>query len=151
MKNRQKKVVDSRFARGRGDYARIIRAIEKEGRCPFCPDNFKYHRKPILKRRASWFITEASWPYKNAARHFIILGTRHIERFEKIAVSDWRAIMFLASWAIRRFKIRGGGLAMRFGETRFTGATVCHIHAHLIVPELNRKTKTAKTVLFPIG
>jgi len=40
---------------------------------------------------------------------------------------------------------------MRFGDSSVTGATVLHIHAHLIVPKINEKTKKARVVRFPIG
>lgn len=39
---------------------------------------------------------------------------------------------------------------MRFGNTDYTGATVSHLHAHLIYPEVD-KSKKSKTVNFPVG
>jgi ATP adenylyltransferase len=146
-----KKVVDPRFSGGRGDYAAVIRAIQKEGHCPFCPENFKYHRKPILKRHGSWFITRASWPYKNTQHHFILLGTKHKEQFHELKNTDWAHITWLIRWTIKKYNIKGGGMALRFGETTYTGATVCHLHAHLIVPVIDKKKNRAKTVRFPIG
>ncbi len=146
----KKKVVDPRFARGR-EYRGVIRKIAEKGHCPFCPENFKYHKHPTLRRAGRWFITKSSWPYKNTRFHFLILGTAHKEKFEELSLGDWRNITALAGWAIKKFKIRGGGLALRFGETVYMGATVCHLHAHLIVPNINPKTKKAKTVVFSIG
>jgi len=64
---------------------------------------------------------------------------------------DWLAVLKLAQYAVKKFNLPGGGLVMRFGETTYTGATVCHLHAHLIVPKLDSKKKVAKTVWFPIG
>lgn len=144
-----KKVVDPRFAKG-GHYKKVIHEIQGEGVCPFCPDTFKWHTKPILKREGGWLITENFNPYKNARYHFIIVKELHKEQFEDLAPRDWRAVSSLAIWAIKKFKIKGGGFTMRFGETAFTGATVCHIHAHLIMPELGKNGR-AKTVWFPIG
>ena len=60
------RVVNKRFAKGKDSYEQVISKIETENKCPFCLDNFKYHKNPILKRNGSWFITENSWPYKNA-------------------------------------------------------------------------------------
>lgn len=64
---------------------------------------------------------------------------------------DMADILKLAHWAEKKYQIVGGGLAMRFGATRYTGATVCHLHAHLIVPTIDPRSGRAKTVLFPIG
>lgn len=141
----KKKVVDIRFAKKRGGYREVIAKIEKEGRCPFCPDNFKYHKHSVLKRRGDWFITKISWPYKNNKFHFIIIGKRHKEKISELSSKDMEDVLFLAQWTAKKYKIKGGAIAMRFGETDYTGATVCHLHTHFIVPQ------KSKTVNFPIG
>jgi len=60
-------------------------------------------------------------------------------------------VAFLVNWAIKKWKIRGGGVAMRFGKTDYTGASVSHLHFHIISPELDKKKKRSKIVSFPIG
>lgn len=149
MKERKnKKVVDPRFAKGRR-YGYIIREIQDAAVCPFCPKTFKWHTKPILKREGGWLITENFNPYKNTKHHLLIIKKAHKEHLEELTPRDWRSLSHLAAWAIKKFHIKGGGLMLRFGDTAFTGATVCHIHAHLIVPTM--KNGKAKTVWFPIG
>ena len=137
-------MVDPKYAKS-GEYRKVIETIKKQGKCPFCPDNFKYHKHPILKRHGRWFLTKISWPYKNNKFHFIIIGDKHRENISELTAIDMKNILFLVKWAVAEFKIKGGAMAMRFGETSYTGATVCHLHAHLIVP------LKGKTVNFPIG
>lgn len=144
-----KKVVDKRYAKS-GEYKNVLETIESRGKCPFCPEHFKYHKNPVLKKTVNWMITENSWPYKGARHHFIILGKKHKEGFANISDKDFSEIGSLVRWAIKEFKIPGGGLTMRFGDTTYTGATVVHLHAHLIVPELGADGK-ATPVYFPIG
>ncbi|MBI4692285.1 MAG: HIT domain-containing protein [Candidatus Terrybacteria bacterium] len=142
---KKKKVVDIRFAIKRDGYREVIAEIEKKGKCPFCPDNFKYHKHPVLKKQGDWFITQISWPYKNNNFHFIIISKRHKEKISELLSNDMKNILSLAQWVAKKYKIKGGAIAMRFGKTDYTGATVCHLHAHLIAPKLG------KTVNFPIG
>ncbi len=142
---KKKKIVDIRFAGEKDGYRDVIKTIKKEGKCPFCPDNFKYHKYPVLKRQGSWFITKISWPYDNSKFHFIIINLKHKEKISELIGNDMRDILFLTQWISKKFKIKGGALAMRFGETSYTGSTVCHLHTHFIVPKLR------KTVNFPIG
>jgi len=142
---KEKKIVDPRFAKGRGEYENVINTIKETGKCPFCPNNFKYHKHPTLKKRGDWFITKISWPYKNHKCHFIIIKKSHVEDISELKAKDMENILFLSKWAVKEFKLKGGGLCMRFGDTNFTGSTVCHIHAHLITPIRD------KTVNFPIG
>lgn len=145
----KRKVVDKRYAKSE-DYRKVLEDIEEKAKCPFCKENFKYHKKKILRREKRWFITESSWPYKNTKFHFLIISEKHKERFADLKQTDFAAVSKLASWAIRKYKIRGGCVALRFGDTKYTGASVCHLHFHLIAPDFN-KNKKAKTVNFPIG
>ena len=134
-----------------GEYKRVIEKILKTGKCPFCKENFKYHKKPIFKRKGGWFLTEVSWPYRNAKHHLMILGEKHRENLSELKKRDFEAISYLARFAIKKYKIKGGALAVRFGNTNYTGASVAHLHFHLISPEINKKTGRSKAVNFPIG
>ncbi len=145
-----KKVVDIQYAKSKG-YKQVIGKIARQGLCPFCPENFVYHKHPILRRSGSWFITRSSWAYPKSQLHFVIICIKHKENISELKNTDLTSIFRLISWAVTKFKIPGGGFAMRFGETSYTGATVCHLHCHLIVPQLDGRTKRAKTVSFPIG
>jgi len=145
-----KKVVNKTYAKGKGEYEKVISSIEEKGKCPFCPKNFKYHKEPILKKENNWILTKNSWPYENAEHHFIIIGEKHKEDFSELTEIDLNSVKKLANWAIKKFKIKGGALTIRFGDTDHTGATVCHLHFHLISPKINKNGK-AQTVYFPIG
>lgn len=144
-----KRFVHREFAKS-DDYRRVLSAIEETRRCPFCPAHFRYHRKPILKRAGGWFATENSWPYAGARVHCLLISEKHRERFEELSLKDFAAIRSLTRWLIRRYRIAGGGLALRFGDPRFTGATVRHLHCQLIQP-LRRRSGKVATVHFSIG
>lgn len=141
---KNKKVVDSRYAKSE-EYKRIIKEIENEGKCPFCPENFKYHKHPVLKERGGWMLTKSSWPYKDTKQHLLIIGKDHKEHISEMSSADWESVNYLSNYAVNKFSLKGGVLALRFGDTVYTGATVCHLHFHLIAPQARR------TVLFPIG
>ena len=132
-------------------YRKTLDTIIKTGKCPFCPDNFKYHKKPILKKYQGWLCTENSWPYENTKHHFIIISKKHKETFSDLTLDDFKAIKYLVNWLVKEYNIKGGGLTMRFGEQKYTGASVLHLHLHLIVPKLKSDKKMAEHVIFPIG
>jgi diadenosine tetraphosphate (Ap4A) HIT family hydrolase len=149
MKRKKKiKVVDPRSAKS-GHYRAVLHEIQNAGVCPFCPKTFKWHTKPILKREGGWLITENFNPYKNARYHFLLIKEKHKEHFNELSPRDWRSMARLAAWAVKKFHIKGGALALRFGDTAHTGSSVCHIHAHLLVPQI--KNGKAKPVWFPVG
>ena len=35
-------------------------------------------------------------------------------------------------WANKKFKIPGASFIMRFGDHNYTGATITHLHAHIV-------------------
>lgn len=146
----KRRVVDLRHAKSK-EYREVLKNIQEIGKCPFCKENFRYHKKPILKKEKRWFITKSSWPYKNTQYHFLIISEKHKENFEELNLSDFEAVFRLTNWAIKKYKIKGGGLTLRFGRTIYTGSTVCHLHFHFIVPKIDKKTKKIKTIYFPIG
>lgn len=142
-----KSLVDSRNARAEG-YGETIREIISEGVCPLCPP-MKWHPNPILKDDGRWIVTKNSHPYENSKHHFLMISKKHIELLSDLSPEDLRSILDLVNWAAKEFNIKGGGLTMRFGDTLYTGATIMHLHAHLIVPTVKRG-KTLP-VCFPIG
>jgi diadenosine tetraphosphate (Ap4A) HIT family hydrolase len=146
----ESKVVNRNNAR-QGEYRKVIEKIDNIGKCPFCPDNFIYHKKPVLKRKGGWFLTENSWPYKGTSHHLIIIGKKHKEEIKQLTNKDLQDVLSLAKWAVQQFKIQGGALTMRFGNTNLTGASVAHIHFHIISPRQNKKTRLYKKIAFPIG
>ena len=148
--SKPKQVVDPTYAKS-DEYKKVIATIAEQGDCPFCPENFKHHKKEILNTDGNWFITENSWPYDGTSHHLLLINTQHKEQFAELTPQDFQSVMNLVNWAIKKFELKGGGITLRFGETRLTGATVCHLHFHLIVPELDPQTNRGKTVNFPIG
>lgn len=142
--------VDIRFAKSK-EYKNVLTNIIKTDKCPFCPDNFKYHKNLILKKHQGWIATANSWPYKDTKHHFLFIPNKHLTQFSDLTVKDLKAVKDLIDWIVAKYKIKGGGVTLRFGEQKYTGATVSHLHFHLIVPKLDSKTKTAKVINFPIG
>ena len=138
------------FAKNK-DYKATLEKIIKTNKCPFCPDNFKYHKKPILKTYLGWQATANSWPYPGTKHHFIFICQKHKTNFSHLTDQDFKAIRTLFNWVIKKYKIKGGALTLRFGDQNYTGATVSHLHFHLIVPKFNSKTKRATALNFPIG
>lgn len=131
------------------NYKRAMKEIVREKVCPFCPKTFKWHTKPILKTVRQWFITESFNPYKNAKHHFLIIGKKHKENFSELTSSDWKDINSLIVWVFKNYGIKGAGIILRFGDTLYSGATIKHLHFHLISPKVIKGS--VKPVYFPIG
>ena len=141
-------LVDPRNARD-PTYLEHLHTMEHRGTCPFCPEAYDHTR--ILQTRGSWHIARSNWPYESAKHHLLIISKEHRTSFLELSASDFSDIQMLFKWAMEQFCICGGGLALRFGETLYSGATVCHLHFHIIQPELKADGTSVHVVHFPIG
>jgi dihydrofolate reductase len=144
-----KNLVNPTFAKSAG-YGNTISEIIAAGICPFCPDTFLWHPWPILHRVNDWFITRSGWPYENSEHHLMIIGEEHITLDIEMSTKDLQSVRELTSWACDEFDLEGYLLASRSGNTNRTGATVQHLHFHLIQPKLGPDGR-AIPVYFPIG
>lgn len=148
MSEKDKTYVDPRNAHT-NKYSGVMAEIVEQRICPFCPESFHWHTKPILRDDGLWIITENMQPYEHAQYHFLIIGKSHKENFAELTGEDFASIAGLVNWANEEYHIEGGGITMRFGDTLYTGATVKHLHAHLIVPIV--EDGKPLPVWFPVG
>ena len=123
-----------------GTYEEVIRQIEKDKVCPFCPDQLKkYHKNPILAETPRWIVTTNMYPYKGAKTHALFIHKEHIVGLQELSADAWKEFHELIAQFISERKIPGGTALMRFGDTKYTGASVNHLHAHLISSDPDQK------------
>lgn len=148
MKQRSRTFVELSHARV-AQQRSVMEKIVDDGVCPFCVEHLKrYHKQPILRQNASWLLTKNQWPYKGAEVHLLAILRRHEEDIENLTDEDWKNFGKLMRWARKHLKARGGIIGMRFGEPKFSGATVQHIHAQLVAPKKDKKGVPAQVALW---
>lgn len=139
------KLVDIENARSE-EQKMIMRKIIKNQEDPFDLQNIsKYHKKKIFSYWNYWFVTENQWPYEGSAKSFLIISYQYYDSPSQMPCEAFEELIEVVNFLIRKFKIKGGALAMRFGDTSFSGASVKRIHFHLIQPQ------RGKVVFFHIG
>lgn len=120
--------------RPEGAYGKVINKIAEEGICPFCPEHLTtIHPHPIIKEGQYWLYTKNAYPYKGAIHHFLIIHKAHIQDFQEISPAAWLELQEMMNGILTDHNIKGAALVCRFGDTRFNGASVNHLHAQLIV------------------
>lgn len=112
----------------------VMEQIEKDGVCPFCMEHLKkYHQNPIIKEGKWWIITKNDAPYEGSVLHLLFIYKPHAVRLSEINLKAQEELFQFITWAENYFVIGGGSLLIRFGDTNYTGGSVSHLHAHLIV------------------
>lgn len=129
-------VVDAKNAAivPRENYSKAIEQIIKDGKCPFCKTNLlTYHREPILFDDGNWMATRNSYPYEGASLHFLLISRAHRTHIETLTAGEKVAFFEAYNKLSHQFEFFGASILFRSGDTRYTGASVGHLHAHVIV------------------
>jgi ATP adenylyltransferase len=142
--------LDNTAHRPTATYSNVISQIQKDGVCPFCPESLaKYHKNPILKNGSFWLLTNNMYPYEEAKYHALLIHKAHITSFSEISKEAWDELNdFIKDFTVGN-EIPGGTFIMRFGDTRYTGASVSHLHANLVSPD--GEDKERKPIIARIG
>ena len=134
------------------DQREEMRKIIAADHCPFCAENLqKYHHEETLREGKYWFLTKNHWPYENTTVHLHLIVKEHVTTLTELAPEAGAELIELASWAIRTYSMPGGGLAMRFGDTNYSAATISHLHAHIIQPDISAPDYDQHPVRVKIG
>lgn len=110
--------------------------------CSFCEDFCRgkppsFHPKPVTKETPYWAFTESFPPYEGVEKHFLVVSKfldsegRHA-LFPSLPAEAWQEFGELMQWAVGEYQLPGGAFFCRFGDTDYTGASISHLHAHLI-------------------
>lgn len=142
--------LDNTAHRPTGVYGDVISQIQKDGVCPFCPESLaKYHKNPILKEGKFWLLTDNMYPYEGAKYHVLLIHKTHVTTFAEISEEAWYELDGFIKNFTEEHGIPGGTFIMRFGDTRYTGASVSHLHANLISPD--GEDKDRKPIMARVG
>lgn len=139
---KKRKLVHVTNARA-GTYRRAIRQIVKDSVCPFCTEHLHiYHKKPILWQGTYWLVTKNMYPYKNTKTHFLLIHKRHIDSATDVSKKAWIELQQHIQELVRQYKIPGGTMLLRFGDPRYTGSSVTHLHVQLVSAKRGRAVVT---------
>ncbi len=148
MKKKPTVDVESARAAKRDDYSGVLETIRAGGFCPFCEEHlFKHHRKPLLFKTKRWLVTENAWPYEGTKYHFLFIARPHVEEVADGPADLLKDLQVAYAKLRKRYDFKGATLAMRTGDSAYTGATVRHLHAQLIVGTKRTKASTPITVV----
>lgn len=138
--------VDTRYAARNPAYLRLLEEAERRGECPFCPPS-----ETVLDCFGGWVAVASRFPCEGTSVHLLLIPERHITKLDELTAVDIETVFTLARRAVAGRLIPGGALFLRFGDTSYTGATIHHLHFHLIQPQADAATGKVTVVQVPIG
>jgi dihydrofolate reductase len=117
------------------EYRTALERITEQGGCPtsFCGDGADYHNQPMLSEGEYWKVTINNFSYQQAEHKFLVIHKKHIQDFAEISPEAWIEFQDIVNQLVTKYQITGGAVLMRFGDSKRTGASVVHLHGHLVV------------------
>jgi ATP adenylyltransferase len=117
-----------------GDQLAEMLRLEAAGICLFCPESLRSHaRQDVLFETRHWAVTPNAFPYRGTKLHLLVVPQRHVNDMldlDEEALADfWTALKRIRE----RYSLDHYGLGVRNGNCSFTGATIAHVHAHVLV------------------
>lgn len=94
-----------------------------------------------IYRGTHWFVKHNDFPYGTRI-HLIIAPRRHVTRIEDLEPEEFAELREMVVWANEKFDLLGGSLFVRYGDMSYTGATLAHLHFHMLSGVAERKGKT---------
>lgn len=122
------------------DQRAVMKEIAENEHCPFCPENLQsYHKQEILRTGEHWTLTPIQWPYEFTQLHLLAISAYHAESLNDLKEGSFDELLKHFQWAELTYNIAAGGLAMRFGDVKRNGASIRHLHMHMIVPSDDKR------------
>ena len=111
-----------------------MRRLEAAGICLFCPATLREHaRQQVIFETRHWAVTPNEFPYPGTRLHLLVVPHQHagdMLDLDNEALGDfWTALRQVRE----RFGLDHYGLGVRNGNCSFTGGTIAHVHAHVLV------------------
>lgn len=121
---------------------KVMAEILTERVCPFCPEHLlRFHEDPIVLDGAHWIITPNHTPYENTSVHLLAIPKRHVLLFGELRREELEELQKLTETMRTEKGLPGLSLLMRYGKLSFTGASVNHLHCHLVAGTGNPEKK----------
>lgn len=121
----------------REDQLADMENIAERDICFMCQENipeFYEQRGGLIDEGQYTFLVLNGYPYENTRHHYMVIPKEHITSLEELNDETLLEMLSFYRKLEKELEITGGAIAMRFGNPAETGATVHHLHMHLIVP-----------------
>lgn len=108
-----------------------MRRLEADGVCLFCPPNLG-NGKRLLHRTEHWSVTPNEFPYRGTRLHVMLVPDEHVTDMADLSSTAQQDFWAALTWVRDHYRLAHYGLAVRNGQSEFTGGTIRHLHIHVL-------------------
>lgn len=112
--------------------------LEQKKICVFCKQHFeKEHREPIEIETQHWIVARNDYPYKHTKLHLLYIPKSHVSLLSDLSPAALEDLPTVLLKIEHHYQLTSYGQFMRVGDFRYNGATIHHLHGHIIVADHN--------------
>ena len=115
-----------------GEQLAEMRRLDAAGVCLFCPGHLEEVQE-VLHRSAHWAVTPNRFPYPNTRLHLLLVPHVHVTDLAELPPAAQADFFGTLGWVRAEFGLSHYGLGARSGDSPASGATIKHLHVHVIV------------------
>lgn len=112
------------------EQAADMAALKAAGVCVFCKLD-----QPVLGASGHWTVTANKYPYFGTELHLLAIPDEHVSDLTDLTAAAWADLHNVLGWIRDHYGVPAYGMCVRNGDPHATGATIGHVHVHIIVPE----------------
>ena len=127
--------------------AKMLR-LEAAGLCLFCPEGLQRYPLQEIEKTDHWTVTHNEFPYKGTSLHLLVLPHEHANDILDLTPAAQRDFWDTLAKIREQFGLKYYGLGIRNGDCSFTGATIAHVHAHVVVGDIASATEVPVRMRF---
>ncbi len=122
----------------------VLEDLQSRGVCNFCQGEhfLEGHSSPVLIETKHWVATKNRWAYEGATSHLLVINKEHLTTVTELSSDAWEDLQKITLKLVEEFNITGGTFLLRFGDMRFNGSTVQHLHAQIVSGNGTKKVIT---------
>lgn len=116
------------------DQLKQMQDLAGRGVCAFCPEHIEAeHREPIELNTGHWLVTKNDYPYEHTTLHLLLIPHEHVRTFSALSPAARTDFAETIQKVEAQWKLGSYALGMRSGDMRYNGGSVEHLHAHIVV------------------
>jgi ATP adenylyltransferase len=123
-------------ARSKEQLEEMLR-LEKEGKCIFCPQFIKEDVQPLELETRHWMVKKNRFPYENTKLHLLLIPKKHVKIISELPKAARESFLDVVALCEKKYQLNSYAIGFRSGDMSFNGGSIEHIHAHLVVGDVN--------------
>jgi ATP adenylyltransferase len=126
-----------------------MRDLDERGICIFCPEQITNDGSKILFKTEHWIIKTNKYPYDHTKLHILLVPKEHVATISKLTKAAQEDFLPSITKCEKKYKLTSYAIGIRSGDMRYNGGSIEHLHAHIVVGDVDDPTH--ETVRFKMS